>query len=67
MQDTTVSNLAPEADEVARLRREHADLERRLSVLSERLYLSPAEEMERRRLQKLKLQKKDRLLSLGHA
>ena len=66
MQDSIVSNTAPSSEEVTRLRREHADLEARLDALNGRLYLSAEEELERRRLQKLKLLKKDRLLSLGH-
>lgn len=67
MQDSIVSNADHDPEEVSRLRREHAELEARLGALNDRLYLSAEEEMERRRLQKLKLAKKDRLLTLGLA
>jgi hypothetical protein len=50
--------------EADRLRREHTELKARLSELNSRLYLSPAEELERKQLQKLKLAKKDRLAAL---
>ena len=50
--------------EAERLRREHSELKARLSELNSRLYLSPAEELERKQLQKLKLAKKDRLAAL---
>lgn len=50
--------------EAERLRREHSELKARLSELNSRLYLSPAEELERKTLQKLKLAKKDRLAAL---
>ncbi len=51
-------------DEAQRLRREHNELEARLSELNDRLYLSPQEQLEKKTLQKLKLAKKDRIASL---
>ena len=50
--------------EAERLKREHSELKARLSELNSRLYLSPQEELEKKTLQKLKLQKKDRLAAL---
>ena len=50
--------------EIERLHREHNELKARLSELNSRLYLSPEEEIERKTIQKLKLQKKDRLALL---
>lgn len=50
--------------EIERLEREHRELKKRLSELNERRYLSPAEEVEKKTLQKLKLAKKDRLAVL---
>lgn len=44
---------------LARLRQEHAMLEADLETYNARLYLSAREQMERKRLQKLKLVKKD--------
>ncbi len=49
-----------------RLQREHEELKARLRELDGRLYLSPAEEVERKTLQKLKLAKKDRIATLVH-
>jgi len=53
--------------EVERLRREHRELDERLMSLSKRPFLSPAEEVEKKTLQKLKLKKKDRMAQLGAA
>ena len=50
--------------ECERLQREHDELKARLRELDGRLYLSPAEEMERKTLQKLKLAKKARIAIL---
>ena len=50
--------------ETERLKREHTELKARLSELNSRLYLSPAEELERKTIQKLKLAKKDRIAAL---
>ncbi len=50
--------------ECERLKHEHNELKARLSELNGRLYLSPAEEVEKKTLQKLKLAKKDRIAAL---
>ena len=44
---------------LSRLRQEHALLEADLEAYTQRLYLGAREQMERKRLQKLKLVKKD--------
>ena len=51
--------------ELVRLEREHRELKARLSELNSRLYLSAEEQVERKKIQKLKLAKKDRLAQLG--
>jgi hypothetical protein len=43
---------------------EHRQLEDRLEVLQQRAYLSPEEEFEKKRLQKLKLAGKDRIMEI---
>lgn len=43
---------------------EHVDLERRLNVFHQKAYLTPDEEVERKRLQKLKLAGKDRIMEI---
>ncbi|MEM7675729.1 MAG: YdcH family protein [Myxococcota bacterium] len=50
--------------EIARLQQVHRELKARLSELNSRLYLSPDEEVERKRLQKLKLATKDQIVRL---
>ncbi len=50
--------------EVSRLQEVHRELKARLSDLNSRLYLSPDEQVERKRLQKLKLATKDRIVRL---
>ena len=50
--------------EAERLKREHNELKARLAELNSRLYLSPAEELERKTIQKLKLAKKDRIAAI---
>ncbi len=49
---------------LARLRQEHALLEADLEAYNQRLYLGAREQMERKRLQKLKLMKKDMIQRL---
>ncbi|HJL40560.1 MAG TPA: hypothetical protein RMG48_04590 [Myxococcales bacterium LLY-WYZ-16_1] len=51
--------------EVQKLQREHQELEQRLARLDRQVFLNPHEELERKRLQKLKLFKKDRMAELG--
>lgn len=55
----SASPAASTAELLARLRQEHAMLEADLETYNARLYLSAREQMERKRLQKLKLVKKD--------
>ncbi len=47
--------------ELKRFWEEHEDLERRLEEFNTRLYLTPEEELERKRLQKRKLAGRDRM------
>jgi uncharacterized protein YdcH (DUF465 family) len=52
------------AEALVRLRAEHKDLETRLEELDGNVYLTPDEQFERKRIQKLKLKKKDQIASL---
>lgn len=56
-----VPAVDPVSDELSRLRAEHRELEARLEELDREVYLTPDEQFERKRIQKLKLQKKDRI------
>jgi len=61
------SDAAPQedlADKLERLRGEHRELEDRLQALDSNVYLTPEEQFERKRIQKLKLQKKDQIAHL---
>ncbi len=56
--------LTTESEEFRKLGDERNILEQLLSEFNERVYLTPDEEMERKRIQKLKLLKKDRMAEL---
>ena len=43
---------------------EHVDLERQLEVFQQKVYLTPEEEVEKKRLQKLKLAGKDKIMEI---
>jgi uncharacterized protein YdcH (DUF465 family) len=54
-------------DRDAELRRcydEHVDLERQISTFQQKGYLTPDEEFQKKRLQKLKLAGKDRIMQI---
>jgi len=53
-------------DAVLQMQQEHRGHEERLAVLRQKLRLSPDEEMEMKRLKKLKLRLKDRMFALKH-
>jgi len=56
-----IVRLAPGNEELARLWREHLDLEQRLEEYGQHLYLTPEEEVEIKRLKKVKLAGRDRI------
>lgn len=47
--------------ELKRYMEEHEEFERKLEEMNRRLYLTPEEEMERKKIQKLKLAGRDRI------
>ncbi len=53
--------LRKENEEFKKLSDEHKDLERLLTEIDRKVYLNSDEEMERKRIQKLKLLKKDKM------
>ncbi len=71
MQTASTHSASPALDanaarlEWARVDREHRELKARLAELKTRLYLSPDEQVECKKMQKLKLAKKDRLMRLA--
>lgn len=56
-----IEELIPQNQELADLWKEHIELEMRLQAMDDRVYLSSEEQMERKRLQKLKLAGRDRM------
>ncbi|MBA3071328.1 MAG: DUF465 domain-containing protein [Nitrospirae bacterium] len=56
--------LLKENEEYKKLREEHKSLEGALAEIDKKVYLTPEEEVERKRIQKLKLTKKDRMAEL---
>lgn len=59
--DRLVTELLGHHPEFRTLFKEHQTLEAQLEELGRRRYLTPDEEMERKRIQKVKLQGKDRM------
>lgn len=56
--------LSKESEEFKKLTEEHRSLDHKLTDFSTKRYLNPEEEFEKKRLQKLKLLKKDRMAEL---
>jgi uncharacterized protein YdcH (DUF465 family) len=56
--------LDNENSEFQQLEREHRELEDKLTEINSRVYLSADEEMEKKKIQKLKLVKKDRMAEM---
>lgn len=59
-----VKVLSIESEEFRRLGAEHKSLEEKLADFNQRVYLTPEEEMEKKRIQKLKLAAKDKMAEL---
>ncbi len=59
-----IEALKKENEEFKKLSDEHKDLERLLTEIDRKVHLNSDEEMERKRIQKLKLLKKDKMAEL---
>jgi uncharacterized protein YdcH (DUF465 family) len=59
-----VEFLKKENEEFRRLNEEHRNLDELLGEIDDRKYLTPEEEVERKKIQKQKLLKKDRMAEL---
>jgi uncharacterized protein len=59
--EEVLTRLARENEEFGRMVREHEQLDRQVAELERRPYLSPDEEVELKRIKKLKLAGKDRM------
>ncbi len=63
-QEAKIAALAEKDPAFKTLVQEHRSLDDKLKEFDRKVYLSPDEEMERKRLAKLKLAKKDRIAQL---
>jgi len=63
-EEEIVKVLKKENEEFRRLSEEHKTLEKLLGEIDRKRYLTPEEEFERKRIQKQKLLKKDRMAEL---
>ena len=63
-EDTLRDRLRTENPEFQELEQEHRRLDRELMSFETHVYLSPEEELERRRLQKMKLAAKDKMMEM---
>ena len=59
-----IRSLLEREPELKRYYEEHVDLERRLAVYQQKLHLTTEEEIEKKRLQKLKLAGKDKMMEI---
>ena len=59
-----IQSLLDREPELKRYYEEHLALERELGAFQQKHYLTPDEEFEKRRLQKLKLAGKDKIMSI---
>jgi uncharacterized protein YdcH (DUF465 family) len=59
-----IQSLLEREPELRHYYEEHLDLERRLGSFQQKLYLTPDEELEKKRLQKLKLAGKDKIMQI---
>ncbi len=63
-EESVRTKLRLENPEFQRLEQEHRSLDKQLMTFETHVYLSPEEEIERRRIQKLKLATKDRIAEM---
>jgi uncharacterized protein YdcH (DUF465 family) len=59
-----IQSLLDKDAELKRFYDEHVDLERQITLFQEKAYLTPDEEFQKKRLQKLKLAGKDRIMEI---
>lgn len=63
-EDVLVARLRTEDPEFKKWEEEHHKLESNLASIDSHVYLSPEEEIERKRIQKLKLAAKDKMMEM---
>ena len=63
-EEDAILSLVDQVPELQSLYVEHQDLKKKLDTLNHKHHLTPEEEVERKRLQKLKLAGKDRMMAI---
>lgn len=63
-EEELIRTLIDRDPELRRFYEEHLDLEKQLASLQHKHFLTPEEEVERKRIQKLKLAGKDRIMEI---
>ena len=63
-EEDAILSLVDQVPELQSLYVEHQDLKKKLDKLNHKHYLTPEEEVERKRIQKLKLAGKDRMMAI---
>ena len=63
-EEDAILSLVDQVPELRSLYVEHQGLKKQLDTLNHKHYLTPEEEMERKRIQKLKLAGKDRMMAI---
>lgn len=63
-EEEMIQSLLDRDPELRRYYEEHLELERQLSTLQHKHFLTPEEELERKRIQKIKLAGKDRIMEI---
>jgi uncharacterized protein len=65
-EEELIQQLLAHDSELKALYLEHQELKHKLETFRNKLYLTPEEELEKKRIQKLKLASKDRLMEVLH-
>jgi len=63
-EEELIKSVIDDDEELRRYYEEHLDLERRLAELQHKHHLTPEEEVEKKRIQKVKLAGKDRIMEI---
>ncbi len=63
-EEEMIRSLIDRDEELRRCYEEHVELEKQLATLQHKHFLTPEEELERKRIQKVKLAGKDRMMEI---
>jgi hypothetical protein len=65
-EEELIQQLLAHDDELRTIYLEHQELKQKLETFRNKLYLTSEEELERKRIQKMKLASKDRMMAILH-